>query len=327
MSQGFWTRGALKLALAALLALTPALANAKMGGGGSMGSRGSRTFSAPPPTRTAPSAAAPIERTITPPTQPRPSATPGFGQPASPLGGGFGRGLLGGLAGGLIGAGLFGLLSGHGLFGGVEGLFGFIGLLLQIGLIVLLARLAWGWWMQRNAATAGGPRPGANGGPQGPGGFAFGGLPGGGGGAQAQAPQSAPLKPTAEDFNAFERLLTQTQDAYSREDMSALARLTTAEMARYFGEEIAANRAKGVINRISGVKLLQGDLSEAWREGGDEYATVAMRFALTDAYVDAATGQPKEPAQTSESRELWTFRRRAGAGPDGWALSAIQQAA
>jgi len=31
-----------------------------------------------------------------------------------------------------------------------------------------------------------------------------------------------------------------------------------------------------------------------------------------------------DPAQPTQSTELWTFRRRAGAGPQGWTLSAIQ---
>jgi predicted lipid-binding transport protein (Tim44 family) len=76
------------------------------------------------------------------------------------------------------------------------------------------------------------------------------------------------------------------------------------------------------------VKLLQGDLSEAWREGRDEYATVAMRFALNDVMEDIATGKPAPGSQgATEAREVWTFRRPLGAGPDAWKLSAIQQAA
>src|SRR3979411_189472 len=44
-------------------------ADARVGGGGSTGSRGSRTFSAPPPTSTAPSVA-PMQRSVTQPTRP-----------------------------------------------------------------------------------------------------------------------------------------------------------------------------------------------------------------------------------------------------------------
>jgi len=104
--------------------------------------------------------------------------------------------------------------------------------------------------------------------------------------------------------------------------------MSTPEMASYFDDELEANRRKGVVNRVSNVKLLSGDLAEAWREGGDEYATVAMRFALNDVMEDRATGKvlPGSPGP-SEATEAWTFRRDAGAGQRGWKLSAIQQSA
>src|SRR3984885_4140722 len=70
----------LALALPLLSAISPA--DARIGGGMSSGSRGARTFSAPPSTSTAPSAAQPLNRTITPP------GTPGVGAPAT-AGGGF----------------------------------------------------------------------------------------------------------------------------------------------------------------------------------------------------------------------------------------------
>ena len=148
------------IALAAALALAPALAQAKMGGGGSFGSRGSRTFSPPPATRTAPSPAAPIERSITPPQSASPSSSFGAQRPGL-FGGGFGRGLMGGLAGGLLGAGLFGLLTGNGFLGGMGGFMSIIGLLLQIALIVFLVKLAIGWFTRSRLAGAGasGPEP------------------------------------------------------------------------------------------------------------------------------------------------------------------------
>src|SRR6185312_7372466 len=100
--------------------------DARIGGGGSSGSRGSRTFSAPPTTRTAPNAAQPMQRSIT---------QPGVNTPAA-AGGGFfnrpGMGMLGGLAAGFLGAGLLGMLFGGGLFSGLGGLSSIIGLLLQV---------------------------------------------------------------------------------------------------------------------------------------------------------------------------------------------------
>ena len=58
--------------------------------------------------------------------------------------------MLGGLAMGFLGAGLFGMLSGGGLFSGLGGLSSIIGLLLQIGLIVIVVRLAMSWWQRRH---------------------------------------------------------------------------------------------------------------------------------------------------------------------------------
>src|SRR6201985_468540 len=96
---------AVVLSLAVPLVIAISSADARIGGGGSSGSRGSRTFSAPPSTTTAPGTAQPMNRTFTQP------GSPGMGAPA---GGGFfnrpGMGLFGGLAAGFLGAGLLGLL-------------------------------------------------------------------------------------------------------------------------------------------------------------------------------------------------------------------------
>jgi predicted lipid-binding transport protein (Tim44 family) len=86
---------------------------------------------------------------------------------------------------------------------------------------------------------------------------------------------------------------------------------------------------KGVRNEVNSVKLVKGDLSEAWRENGSDYATVAMLFSLIDAIVDRATGQVISGDRTrpTEATEFWTFRRDDRSRADGWQLSAIQQAA
>src|SRR5205807_8487209 len=122
------------------------------GGGFSGGSRGGKTFSAPAPTTTAPSIS-PMQRSVTQPSLPG-AARPGGGFFNRP-GGLFGGGLLGGLAAGFLGAGLFGLLFGGGLFGGLGGFSSIFGLILQIGLVVIVARLVMGWWRRRNLAYAG----------------------------------------------------------------------------------------------------------------------------------------------------------------------------
>jgi len=298
------------VAVATAIVLVTADANARVGGGFSSGSRGMRTFSAPPSTGTAPTAA-PIQRSMTQPSGAAPlgsaSASPGlFG----------GRGLFGGIAAGFLGAGLFGLLFGQGLFGGMAGFASIFGLLLQIVLIVIVARLIFAWWQRRNMTLApsyAAARPTT--------GHSFSGL-GGMLNGTGRPPAAEPVTIGKPDYDAFERLLGDIQSSYSREDLSALRAWVTPEMLPYFSEQLAGNASRGLINRVTDVKLLQGDLAEAWREGRTDYATVAMRFALKDSMVERASERIVEGGQRSEVTELWTFMRAPGGS---WLLSAIQQ--
>jgi predicted lipid-binding transport protein (Tim44 family) len=296
----------LSLAYPLMLAVSPA--DARTGGGFSMGSRGARTFSPPPSTSTAPGTAQPFNRTITQPT------SPGLGAPA---GGGFfnspGRSMLGGLAAGFLGAGLLGMLFGGGMFGGLGGFSSIFGLILQVIVIVFLVRMAMSWWQRRQAPAYAGA---ATGGPGGPSSFRSGMGFGLGSG-------SAPLQILPADYEAFERLLGEIQAAWSNEDIARLHTLATPEMVSYLAQDIEANKARNVINKTSSVKLLQGDLSEAWREGDTDYASVAMRFSLVDKTLDRASNRLVEGSeQPNEVTEIWTFVRPRGAN---WELSAIQQ--
>ncbi|HET6388232.1 MAG TPA: Tim44 domain-containing protein [Hyphomicrobium sp.] len=148
-------------------------------------------------------------------------------------------------------------------------------------------------------------------------------------GAAGAGASQPPLTVGGDDFDSFERLLGEVQTAYGREDADKLGAITTPEMLSYFSEEISENAKRGLRNEISGVKLLQGDLAEAWRENGSDYATVAIRYSLIDATVDRATGRvvSGDLTRPTEATELWTFRRDDRARADGWQLSAIQQAA
>jgi predicted lipid-binding transport protein (Tim44 family) len=113
------------------------------------------------------------------------------------------------------------------------------------------------------------------------------------------------------------------QTAYGREDLAALRSALTPEMLSYYAEDFSENASRGVINEISDVKLLQGDLAESWREDGKEYASVAMRYSLRDRYVDRTTGRASDGNdQPQEATEVWTFTRVPGGS---WLLSAIQQ--
>ena len=306
----------LALVLAAGFAMLAAdVADARIGGGSSFGSRGGRTYTTPPQTNTAPKAA-PIEKSMTQKGAPTAQSTPGastVGQ-ASRFGGW--RGLL---MGGLIAAGLASIFG----FGALASVLGFV---LQAALIAGAVYLVVAFIRSRNQpalarASAQGngkeaPRNAER--PQGLASF----------GSAAPSTSAAPAIEKS-DLDTFEKMLGEVQTAYSREDVDKLGAMTTPEMLSYFAKDLSDNAKQGVRNEVSDVKLLQGDLSEAWREEGTEYATVAMRFSLVDATVDRATGQvvSGDPSRPTEATELWTFRRDDRARAEGWQLSAIQQAA
>ena len=293
----------------AAVAFTPAAADARAGGRSSFGSRGTRTYSAPPVTNTAPFTAAPVERSLT--ARPAPAPLPGTSGFASvPRRRGFGSGLAGGLVGGLLGVGLGGLLMGHGFFGGGLGGFGILGLLLQLALLFFVARWLLGLFRRRQLAFAGMARMGqpATSAPR----------PSPGGSANGPA-----VNIGQQDFQAFERLLQGVQAAWSAHDIHGLGQLATPEMTGYFNEQLTEQASRGVRNSVTDVKLEQGDLAEAWSEAGREYATVAMRFSMLDVTRDAG-GRIVEgdAALRTMATELWTFVRAPGGR---WLLSAIQQ--
>ena len=292
----------------AALAFAPSFADARAGSGSSAGSRGSRTYSAPPATNTAPSTASPMERSATPRYAPSSPSAP-YGAPMQqPARSGFGSGLMGGLAGGLLGVGLGGLLMGHGFMGNGGG-FGFIGLILQLALLFFVGRWLLRMFMNRQPAMAGMPRMGQP--------AASGPMPMGGG---AAAPA---VNVTPADFNAFEQLLQQVQAAWSNQDLRTLQGIATPEMVGYFNEQLSQQASRGLRNSVTDVKLEQGDLAEAWTEGNTEYATVAMRFSMLDVTRDA-TGRVVDGDQAlrTMATEIWTFLRARGGR---WMLSAIQQ--
>ena len=300
----------LLLCLAVSVGVAPGDAWARAAAGLSMGSRGMRSFSMPAPTRTAPSYAAPLQRSLTP--QPAPSFAPA---PAYGYGGYGGRSAFSsGLIGGLIGAGIGGMLFGHGMFGGLSGGASFLGLLLQLFLLLVLGRLLWRLFVSRQPAMAGGGM--------------FSRMSTPGPAARPAASRAAPAGPRLQvsqaDFQSFEQVLRAIQAAWSAHDLDTLRGIATPEMASYFAEQLSEQTSRGVRNVVSDVRLEQGDLSEAWSERGREYATVAMRFSMTDVTRDGGgrvvDGSPNERVTATE---IWTFLRAPGGR---WILSAIQQA-
>jgi predicted lipid-binding transport protein (Tim44 family) len=227
-------------------------------------------------------------------------------------------GMLGGLAAGFLGAGLLGMLFGGGMFSGLGGLSSIIGLILQVGLIIIVVRLAMSWWQRRHATASAyaGPASGPEAAP-GP----LNSLRTGTGFGLGSG--SAPLEIGPADYEAFERLLGDVQAAWSNEDVAKLHTLATPEMVSYFTKDLEENKARNDVNKVTDVKLLQGDLAEAWREGDTDYASVAMRFSLVDKTLERTTGKLVAGSeQPTEATEVWTFVRPRASN---WELSAIQQ--
>jgi predicted lipid-binding transport protein (Tim44 family) len=311
------------------LALSPGLAHARAGSASSFGSRGSMTYSAPPSTRTAPYSAAPMERSMAPRSTPYGGSPMYQGQRSS--------GFMSGLMGGLIGAGIAGMLFGHGFMGG--GFFGFLGMLLQIFLLVMVVRFVFRLVTGgRSPAMAGGPNI-----------FGRGGMPGGSGpfgsgpsgsGPSGSAPSGSapsgsapsgsgpsgppPIAIAPADYQQFEQLLQGIQAAWSAHDLNGLQAMATPEMVSYFADQLSEQVSRGVRNFVTDVRLVSGDLAQAWTEQGRDYATVAMRFSMIDATKDAA-GRVVDGSATEHvtATEIWTFVRSRGGH---WILSAIQQA-
>ncbi|WP_395517002.1 TIM44-like domain-containing protein [Pseudorhizobium flavum] len=308
-------------------------AEARRGGG--FGSRGTRTFSAPPVTRTAPNQAAPVDRTMAPRPQQNATTPNAARQQNAPQNRGLFGGLAGGLLGGLFLGGLFGMLMGSG-FGGAAG---FLGMLLQIALIGGLVMLAMRFFARRQQPAASGPAGvspnNAYEAPQQQGRPSFqipkiGGLTGGAAAASEAVRHASDATDeigiTQRDLSQFEKLLADVQAAYAAEDYAALRAITTPEAMSYLAEELGENATSGLKNEVRDVTLLQGDLSEAWRENGQEYATVAMRYSSIDVMRDRNTGTvvQGDPDNATETVEVWTFVRKPA---QDWQLSAIQNAA
>jgi len=289
------------------LALAPAIAEARAGsssGGSSsgMGSRGSRTYEN--------NGGQPLSRSVTPlPATPRqPGLAPAMPSPAYGGGSFFQRHpFMTGLAGGFLGSMLFSHLGGLG-----TGLGFLLTLLIVGGLIFFLVRLLFGG--RRFAAAGGGAMPRSLG--------------------AAAAPTAAQFrgrdtKVGDADLSSFQQIHAAVQEAWGRGDLGQMRRLMTPEMLSYFSEELTRSASQGVQNIVSDVRLLKGDVSEAWEEGDLEYATAFMQWSAIDYVVrlDRSPGQPDyivsgDPKTPTEAEEVWTFVRRRGGD---WLLSAIQQ--
>lgn len=294
-------------------------AYARVGGGRSFGSRGSRSFTAP---RSAPS---------------QTPSSPHYAQPQRPIDrpyrqqpGGFMRSLGGGLAGGLIGGMIGGMLfggQGHAGTGGFGG--GGIGLLD----IILIGAILYGIYRlitrrRAQAAPAGVP-------------YRF---------ESAEPIRPTPASPAPSHAAATDDVGTgldhirqmdasfdekkfqdacmdgffRIQGAWMNRDLAGVKDLLTDEMYDAMRKDVEQLKADKRINRLENIAVRSVDITEAWQEQGNDYITVKFYANLLD-YTTDESGNVLEGSKTEPVKfeEYWTFTRPVGAYP--WRLSAITQ--
>jgi predicted lipid-binding transport protein (Tim44 family) len=318
------------------------LAEARVGGGRSSGSRGSRSFSAParPSTpspgnafgqRSAPSASPYSQRQENPYSRPTP-----FPQTSPYGGGGFWRSVGGGLLGGFLGSMLFRSLgfASYGGYGGSGGGWGGPGLF-DLLLLGLLGYVVYRFWKK------GSNRPGEytdaewrpvsrdddN---------------------RYEIPETTENLPPAsrsdlvrgiEQLHALDPdfdparfcdhamdFFFRLQAAWSARDLSPVRALLTDELYAQLQAEIDQLKRDRKINHVENIAVRTCELTEAWQEVGQDFATVYFYANCLDYDVDEAAGEVVRGSKLEPTKfeEYWTFTRPAGRNP--WMLSAITQA-
>jgi predicted lipid-binding transport protein (Tim44 family) len=88
-------------------------------------------------------------------------------------------------------------------------------------------------------------------------------------------------------------------------------------------EELKSAKRRSYVEKIN---LSRMEVTEAWQEKGQDFATVYLEGTMVDYTVDEATGAVVQGSKTEPARvdEFWTFTRPVG--PNKWKLTAIQSA-
>ncbi|GFO70800.1 transporter [Geomonas limicola] len=308
-------------AMVAALAVTALLvvqqgAEARVGGGGSIGSRGTRSYSRPvaPPSQAAPS------RQYAPSQQPyqQPYQQPSFGRS-------FGGSLLGGLAGGMLGGMLFRSMGFGGYGGGGGGGIGLFEILLLAGIAYMIYRFV----KKNRVSDSGYGEPGRV-------------IQMNDYQSQSQGLNYAPQRDELADGLAYIRqmdpsfdeqrfndnvmdMFFKIQGAWMNRDLSGVRSLLTEEMRGILQNDVDRLLGEKRVNRLENIAVRTVEISEAWQESGQDYITALIYANLLDYTTDDTTGQVVAGSKTDPVKfeEFWTFTRAVGNNP--WKLSAITQ--
>src|SRR5207249_4379819 len=120
-----------------------------------------------------------------------------------------------------------------------------------------------------------------------------------------------------------QRVFVDVQEGVGRRDMSTLNdRLTPQEYARLQAQCDRLRSARQT-NRVEQIQFKRADVTEAWQESGQDWATVYVAASLVDYTLDDTTRNLVDGSRTPQDvEEYWTFTRPVG--PTPWRLSAIQ---
>jgi predicted lipid-binding transport protein (Tim44 family) len=290
--------------------------HARVGGGRSFGSRGSRSYSSP-------------SRSYSDPGSSRQQATPAPVQPTptqQPAGGGFFRSFGGGLLGGFIGGMLFRSLG----FGGYGGGFGGSG----IGIFEILLLCGIGYFILR---TIKGKRREESLSYQNSyqqGGYQAEGLPAYESGQEDKEDASVGISHIRQMDSNFDEtrfkdtamdIFFKIQGAWMNRNLSPVNSLLTDEMITIIQGDIDRLLREKKVNRLENIAVRNVDVTEAWQESGWDFITVLFRANLLDYTTDDSTGGVIEGSKIEPIKfeEYWTFTRTVGNNP--WQLSAINQ--
>ena len=297
-------------------------ADARVGGGSSLGSRGSRSYSrpVPPPSQLPPRQYAPSR-----PTAP---IAPPYQQPAGGLGS-FGRSVLGGMAGGMLGGMLFrsmGFGGGYGGgYGGAGGGIGLFDIVLLAGIGYLIYR-----FIKKNRESNGGYGQSGNV------------IQLNDYQSQSQPQSYLPERDELGEGLAFVRQMDpyfdeqrfndnamdvffKLQGAWMNRDLSSVSGLLTDEMRGIIQKDIDTLVKEKRVNRLENIAVRSVEISEAWQESGKDFITAMIYANLLDYTTDDSTGAVVAGSKTDPVKfeEYWTFTRPVGNNP--WKLSAINQ--
>ncbi len=297
------------------------IAEARAGGGRSMGSRGFSSGSR--------SSGGSYNRS-TPYNTTNPTGRPGTPQQPNPYSPGrsFLYGLGGGLMGGMIGSMLFGR-SGYGGMGGYGGGgfgFGDIIILLVIAGIIYFVykRYKANKQMQMSTASPAGYSSYAYNEPA----YDISYTP-----QPALGSVSDGLRHIAEMDPAFneqsfrdtaEDLFFKIQGGWTRRDIGGITGLLTPQMHDIFQGDISRYLAEKKMNRLENIAVRQVEIVDAVQDQGEEFITVRYTASLLDFTTDETgtvlSGSPTDPVKFLE---YWTYTRKVG--ERDWKLAAITQ--